>query len=577
MNNYKYIDISKLPEEAFGNIKNIIALDSQNEVIKAEKEDTYSKEEIDELINENKPKNLKWSTNTDYVVTQPTVSGNSLVITDAMSDKNQFHTFGFDKTTKGTVFVPKYINITRGYNAVPEMETDVEDGIDFEVYENGGSYGASMSGNIPLELDKINEVTNILHYEVTYVERDDNDIIIGGVDPTVADVTYDPITKLLSTPELGLSFAQIIRTDTNTYIFGGGTDGNEYFEDGRLYYNFEQYPLEEGASLIWMPYYSSNLFWDYSVTINNIFSGEGDVTTNDKPYLLNDYIRYENDEKAYILTDMNYHNVIKNKDVKINSSSTDYTVTQPIVSGDNIVITDVVSDKNQYHTFGFDKTFSKEDWVYRTDFVFEESNNKYYSCPDWDVDNNTLTMSVNSESYGQFRFTYFDFVNGVPSTSAIIDITVSEGSITLSKNAEYPNPSNKFAGNYNNILKVSVDGTYISYFPNVYTVGSVSKTFGDNSKIVFKLGKIGEPAILIPPQIKTTREQNILKALETVTAQTYDYPERLNDYIRYSNDEKAYILTDMNYQNVIKEWVGTQEEYDALETIDNNTTYYITE
>lgn len=26
-----------------------------------------------------------------------------------------------------------------------------------------------------------------------------------------------------------------------------------------------------------------------------------------------------------------------------------------------------------------------------------------------------------------------------------------------------------------------------------------------------------------------------------------------------------------------KEWIGTQAEYDALETIDNNTTYYITE
>lgn len=317
MENIKFIDISKLPEEAFGNIKNIIALDSQNEVIKAEKEDTYTKEEIDELLSntEVSADNLKDkikinSASTDYVVTQPIVSGNSLVITDAMSDKNQFHTFGFNKITKGTVFVPKYINIIRDYNGVPEMETDVEDGIDFEVYENGGSYGASMSGNIPLELDKINEVTNILHYEVTYVERDDNDIIIGGVDPTVADVTYDPNTKLLSTPELGLSFAQIIRTDTNTYLFGGGTDGSEFLENGRWYYNFEQNPLEEGASLIWMPYYSSNLFWDYSVTINNIFSGEGDVTTDDKPHLLNDYIRYEN-EKAYILTDKNYSSVIK--------------------------------------------------------------------------------------------------------------------------------------------------------------------------------------------------------------------------------------------------------------------------
>ena len=456
------------------------------------------------------------------------------------------------------------------YDGVPEMETDIEDYIEFNVYENGGEVYATMGGYIPLELDKINELTNILHYEVSYVDSANNEI--DGGEQVIADVIYDPMTKLLSVPDGGFSFAQIIRTDTETYLFGGGTDGSEFLENGRWYYNFEQNPLEEGASLIWMPYYSSNLFWDYSVTINNIFSGEGDVTTDDKPHLLNDYIRYEN-EKAYILTDKNFQNVIKNKDVQINSASTDYVVTQPTVSGDNIIITDVVSDKNQFHTFGFDKTFSKEDWIYRTDFVFEESNNKYYSCPDWDVDNNTLTMSVNSESYGQFQFKYYDS----NMTPTVLDITISEGSITLSKNADKPSPSGSFASNYNNILKVSVDGTYISYFPNAFSMGSVSKTFGDNSKIVFILGKVGVIGVSIPPQIKTTGEQNILQAPETVTAQTSDYPERLNDYIRYSNDVKSYILTDKNYSSVIKEWIGTQEEYDALETIDNNTTYYITE
>lgn len=315
MENIKYIDISKLPEEAFGNIKNIIALDSQNEVIKAEKEDTYSKEEIDELLSnaEVSADNLKDkikinSASTDYFVTQPTVSGNSLVITDAMSDKNKYHTFGFNKTTKGTVFVPKYINIIRDYNAVPEMETDVEDGIDFNVHSDGT---AGMWGNIPFELDKFNELTHILHYEVSYVEKDSENNVIGGGEQVIADVTYDPSTQLLSVPDGGFSFAQITRTDTNKYLFGGGTDGSEYLENGRWYYDFEENPLEEGASLIWMPYYSSNLYWDYSVTINNIFSGEGDVTTDDKPHLLNDYIRYSNDEKAYILTDMNYKNVIK--------------------------------------------------------------------------------------------------------------------------------------------------------------------------------------------------------------------------------------------------------------------------
>ena len=50
MENIKFIDISKLPEDVWQDAKNIIALDSNGDVIKAEKEDSYSKEEIDELL-----------------------------------------------------------------------------------------------------------------------------------------------------------------------------------------------------------------------------------------------------------------------------------------------------------------------------------------------------------------------------------------------------------------------------------------------------------------------------------------------------------------------------------------------
>ena len=228
--------------------------------------------------------------------------------------------------------------------------------------------------------------------------------------------------------------------------------------------------------------------------------------------------------------------------IKINSASTDYVVTQPTVSGNSLVITDAMSDKNQFHTFGFDKTFSKEDWVYRTDFVFEEGGRNIYSCPDWNASDNTLTMSVNSESYGQFQFAFYD--SNMKTT--LMDITISEGSITLSKNAEKPSPSSIFVSHYNNILKVSVDGTYISYFPDAFSMGSVSQAFGNNSKIVFTLGKVGSLGISMPPRISTTGEQNILQAPETVTGNTSDYPERLNVYIRYANDVKAYILTDKN-------------------------------
>ena len=105
MEKYKFIDISKLQEEAFLNIKNLIALDANGDVIKAKNNDTYSKDEIDDLIKDAEISADKLqnkikinSASTDYVVTQPTVSGDSLVLTDSMSDKNQYHTFGYDKT-----------------------------------------------------------------------------------------------------------------------------------------------------------------------------------------------------------------------------------------------------------------------------------------------------------------------------------------------------------------------------------------------------------------------------------------------------------------------------------------------
>lgn len=237
---------------------------------------------------------------TTYDVQNPVLSGNTIVLQNEVTDSRKYHTLGFNSTTKLIVPVTKYIDITR-YGSEPSIDTNVENGIDFNV----DSYGANMSGDIPLELDKINEVTNIFHYVVSYVERDSENNVIGSGEQVIADVTYDPNTKLLSIPDGGFSFAQITRTDTNTYLFGAGTDGSEYLENGQWYYNFEQNPLQEGASLVWHPYYNSNLYWDFSVTINGLFNEESDVTTNDKPHLLNDYIRYSNNVKAYILTDKN--------------------------------------------------------------------------------------------------------------------------------------------------------------------------------------------------------------------------------------------------------------------------------
>lgn len=239
---------------------------------------------------------------TDYEVQNPILSGKTIVLQNEVTDSRKYHTLGFDKTTKGTVPVQKYINITR-YGSTPSMDTNIESGIEFTVE---GDVVGHMYGDIQFTLDKINAVTNLLHYEVSYPERDSEGNVTGGGETSIVDVTYDPNTKLLSVPEGGFGFAQIQRSDTNHYLFGGNTDGNEYLENGRWYYNFEQHPLQEGVHLIFEPYCTTpNQYWEYSVTINNMFYEEGSVTTNDKPHLLNDYIRYANDVKAYILTDKN--------------------------------------------------------------------------------------------------------------------------------------------------------------------------------------------------------------------------------------------------------------------------------
>lgn len=234
---------------------------------------------------------------TTFDVQNPVLSGKTIILQNEVTDSRKYHTLGYDKTITAIVPVQKYINITRNYNGVPSMDTNVESGIGFD--------GSNINGDITFTLDKINAVTNIMHYEVSYVERDSEGNVTGAGETVIADVIYDPNTKLLSVPGTEFTFAQIRRSDKNTYLFGGGTDGTEYFENGRTYYNFEQNPLQEGATLIWMPYYSSGLYWDYSVTINGIFYQESSVTTDDKPERLNDYIRYSNNVKAYILTDKN--------------------------------------------------------------------------------------------------------------------------------------------------------------------------------------------------------------------------------------------------------------------------------
>lgn len=444
---------------------------------------------------------------TTYDVQNPVLIGKTIVLQNEVTDSRKYHTLGFNSTTKLIGPVTKYINITRGYNDVPLMDTNVEDGIDFNV----GSYGTSMGGNIPLELDKINEVTNIFHYVVSYSERDSENTVTGGGETVIVDVTYDPNTKLLSIPEDGFSFAQITRTDTNTYLFGGGTDGTEYLENGQWYYNFEQNPLQEGASLVWYPYYHSNLYWDYSVTINGLFNEESDVTTDDKPHLLNDYIRYANNVKAYILTDKN---------------TTFKTINGEEITGNGNIEVAANVDLSDYATK-------------------EELNAKQDVISDLETIRSGAELGATA-------------LQSVPDTYAlktdIPDITTKQDKL--------------------------VSGT------NIKTINGV--TLLGEGNITIEGGGSGSGADLSDYYTKTETNALVNPKLEqvTLTQEEYDALETKEDNVLYViSDAEDFKFKTINGEQitgegnieVAKEWIGTQAEYDALETKDNNTTYYITE
>ena len=277
---------------------------------------------------------------TTFDVQNPVLSGNTIVLQNEVTDSRKYHTFGYEKTITASVPVQKYINIERNYNGKPSMDTNIESGISFdynEEYDVGHMYG-----DIPFTLDKINAVTNLLHYEVSYADNSGETI--------VDDVIYDPNTKLLSVSDGRFSLAQIRKSDNGQHIFGGNTDGNEYLENGRWYYNFEQHPLQEGVHLIFEPYYSSNLFWNFSLTLNGIFYQESSVTTDDKPNLLNDYIRYSNNVKAYILTDKN---------------TTFKTINGEQITGNGNITIDTNVDLSSYAT---------EQWVNEQGFLKEHQD-----------------------------------------------------------------------------------------------------------------------------------------------------------------------------------------------------------
>ena len=306
MENIKFIDITQLPEDLWQDAKNLIAIDSNGEVIKAEKQDSYSKDEIDDLLKDAEISADKLqnkikinSASTDYVVTQPTVSGDSLVITDSMSDKNQYHTFGYDKTitTTSHKLLDYSTPLFRGSNAYNSPQWD-GNSIRF-TYSGGINFKAILT--IPYTYNGVKYVT---HFDIDI--RNQMYKLNFGVISDKNFVGYQAVKFKESEvyKAFGANGTFIFKTNNTIKDYAVLSPDSTYdfiFDGNKIEMTIGNFPLtaSNGALIIETP--------RFYIYYNNVLMG--DVPTESQssnyPERLNDYIRYSNDVKAYILTDKN--------------------------------------------------------------------------------------------------------------------------------------------------------------------------------------------------------------------------------------------------------------------------------
>ena len=306
MENIKYIDITQLPDDLWQDAKNLIALDSNGEVIKAEKQDSYTKDEIDDLlkdseINADKLQNkIKIdSASTDYVVTQPTVSGDSLVITDSMSDKNQYHTFGYDKTitTTSNKLLDYSTPLFRGSN---EYNCPQWDGNSIRFTHLAGINFVTRL-TIPYTYNGVKYVT---HFDID-IKSQMYQLNFGVINdqnfPGYQSVKFKESEVYKA---FGANETFVFKTNNTIKDYAILSYDSTYdfiFSSMNIEMSIGNFPLtsSNGALIIETP-----RFYLYS---NNVLMG--DVPTESQssnyPERLSDYIRYSNDVKAYILTDKN--------------------------------------------------------------------------------------------------------------------------------------------------------------------------------------------------------------------------------------------------------------------------------
>lgn len=248
---------------------------------------------------------------------------------------------------------------------------------------------------------------------------------------------------------------------------------------------------------------------------------------------------------------------------------TDYTVSQPSATGNNIYMRDVMSDRNYTHTFGFDKTYtSLVDGYFIGDLTVGETTEM---CPSWD--GTSITFEADSaNSIGNLE-TYLVYTDNDTNAEVEAGVTMQFGTGMEGDRIVFllNGGNNKATEFYTSggIGMVTINGSYLNYMQPLLENGSmywydltgISTPYtititmlSEASKTTFETEKnVTVGSAWLSVGYNTAIAGKAEGAVNTDTA-----PERLSDYIRYANSQKAYILTDKNFSNV----TYTKEEID---------------
>ena len=593
MENIKFIDITQLPEDLWQDAKNLIAIDSNGEVIKAEKQDSYSKDEIDDLLKDAEISADKLqnkikinSASTDYIVTQPTVSGDSLVITDSMSDKNQYHTFGYDKSF--TVINNGLLNAsTPLYRGSNEYNCPQWDGNSIKFNYSAG-YNVGVRLSIPYTYNGIKYVT---HIDTTVSSSYKINIQFGEInDQNFVDYQSVPFKQ----SEIYKSFGAI-----GTFIFKKNDVSQDYSNSESTYsnYTFPGDTIEMTIANFPLTFENGEIETPRFYILSNNFI-YGDIPTenytSNYPEKLSDYIRYSNDVKAYILTDknttfktINGQQITGNGNIEI---STDVDLSNLATKAELNTKQDVISDLETIRSGAakgatalqeVPSEYATEQWVNSQGFLKEHQ----------DISNLATKMELNEKQDKLVNGTNIKSING---TSLL-----SSGNMELATKEELNTKQDVISDLETIRSGAALGATALQSVPDTYAlkieIPDISTkqdklVSGENIKTVNGTSLLGAGNIEVDANVDlsgyATKEElnakqdtlvsgtNIKTLNGTSLLGSGDITIDTNvDLSGYYTKQQTNALVNPKLEQVTL----TQAEYDALSTKENNVLYVISD